>query len=737
MVRLPQHNFPEILVTAFSEANSVKGVFAYFSAGWFRQTAPGLVTYLNQSQAAPMKLTVSPQHYRDEINAMKTAVEMTNEQAIELVKRIFEEGRLSEESLKKHTFECLTWMLKVGKLELTIAVPKPHVSFHPKMWLFEDGEDQVLIHGSGNATGGGTMKNVEQMTMTVSWNKGENDTTLNDGIEMIDDWMGGRDSAIQNTFPLPEALKLKLITQAPENPPTQEILNTGQSNRNTEEKDPWESLKKAMQRPPLKPQAFKLSIPAEYNWETDKYSHQGKAVSAWLSKNPHRGILSMATGSGKTITAMIAATKVQNSMDKDTPFLIVVSAPKKTIIRSWKSEVEKFGLKPHIPSETGKQRTVTRAINGLKGGNTQVLIVTDDHLKDPRFRNTLRPRVEEYGGNDAVKMLLIGDEVHGLGAAGFIHHTPEFEFFENRLGLSATPKRQFDEEGTDELFNFFGDQVYEFGLKEAIGNCLTEYKYYVHAATLTGEDLEEYQTLTDKINSRRGWTDDDDTTLSKWYVKRRGLVETPTSKISLLEEVLKRRNPKKLKHALIYASSKNPEQFEQIVEVLRRLDIRYAKVTMAESAKPGLLNDTFESFEKGTIQVLLAKKILDEGVDIPLIREAFIVASGTGQREWTQRRGRCLRLHPDKQFALVHDFLGLPSVEDCEQEFKAVIRQEIERAYEFSEHAKYSVRLITEHIPSIRDAYFSDLQIPGSSDILIRAGDYYIDDQIPQGDPFA
>ena len=235
--------------------------------------------------------------------------------------------------------------------------------------------------------------------------------------------------------------------------------------------------------------------------------------------------------------------------------------------------------------------------------------------------------------------MLIADEAHTLGAESFIRNKPRF--FKKRLALSATPERQYDPDGTEEIFEFFGPTVYEFGLDRAIDFCLVPYSYYVHASTLSEDEIEEFERLTKRIGAQMGaGKTEENTRLQALLIARRRIIETGQSKIDLVREVLTRRGPRDLRHALIYASAKNPEQFEQIGEVLTTLKIKWAPVTQETTRDPKKLKRILDSFAKGTNQVLLAKKVLDEGVDIPSIREAFIVASSTVEREWVQRRGR-------------------------------------------------------------------------------------------------
>ena len=222
-------------------------------------------------------------------------------------------------------------------------------------------------------------------------------------------------------------------------------------------------------------------------------------------------------------------------------------------------------------------------------------------------------------------------------------------------------------------------------------------------------------------------------------IARRRIIETAQAKLALLREVLKQRGPRSLEHTLIYASAKNPEQFDKIATMLTDLNIRWAPVTQDTTANRSQLNLTLKTFDKGGYQVLLAKKVLDEGVDIPSIREAFIVASSTVQREWIQRRGRVLRRHPEKPWAIVHDFLALPPAQMLRFEgttnIKKIIKEELARAYSFTAYAQNASgdRGIFSDLERIKNAYWSERK---SSPILQQAGDTFIATATPKGKPW-
>jgi len=679
---------------------------------------------------------VSPAIFAAERNAIDTALQMTAETAIALVADIFDRGRPSTSALERHALDCLAWMIATGKLRLRIAVPKPESNYHPKIWLFDDGRDQVLARGSGNATGRGVGAGVEHLDVDVTWVDFSRRRVL-DGMAILNDWTRGRSSGIARVLELPEAIEQDIIRTAPDVAPSSEDYNKAV----TDDGDPaWasagaESLRRRFATPRSKAGLPRLSIPDWLVWEEGDYAHQGEAVRAWEGgAEPERGTIAMATGAGKTLTALICAARAQDLL-RDAPLLIVVSAPSSALVDQWVTEVARFGVTAIAPSrESNTNVAITALFRRLSRGGTHVLVVTNNMLCTPAFQNTVATKTGT--GEGAVATMLIADEAHSLGAEGFIKNKPNL--FQRRLALSATPERQYDPDGTEEIFDFFGPPVYEFGLDRAIGFCLTPYNYYVHAATLDQDELDEFIALSGRIGAAMGRGDDDDS-VQRLLIARRRIIETAQSKISLLRSVLRHRGPRSLTHALIYASAKNPEQFDQIGDILSELNIRWAPVTQATTANPKELQQTLATFENGGFQVLLAKKVLDEGIDIPSIREAFIVASSTVQREWVQRRGRVLRRSPGKPWAMVHDFIAVPpatlQANTGTASSRKLIQSELDRAYSFAAHARNAPGDdgVLTTLQDIREAFWPK---GAPSNILQLPGDYTIAPATPQGEPW-
>lgn len=107
-------------------------------------------------------------------------------------------------------------------------------------------------------------------------------------------------------------------------------------------------------------------------------------------------------------------------------------------------------------------------------------------------------------------------------------------------------------------------------------------------------------------------------------------------------------------------TSEEIRQIEKVVDILgNQLKMRVSMFTSNED--PQERERIKDSFAEGKmLQALVAIKCLDEGVNIPGIRTAFILASSTNPKEYVQRRGRVLRKADGKDYAVIYDFITLP-----------------------------------------------------------------------------
>lgn len=676
---LPADPFAEeVLIPGFQTAAKVDCMVGFFSSEVLASLAPGLATYITASDNS-FRLIVSPLLRAEDQAAIEDGLKSPEE----IADRILEELTVTEDLLQRHTLKCLSWLLRAGRIEIKVALMKDAL-FHPKVWLFANGGDVVAAHGSSNVTLAGIRKNVEQIAVSRSW-QDPNQRYITDklGFEFGRLWENKDENCI--VIGLPEAVRQRLLrTYSSESPPTEDELRAlyGRATGFAEEPESFEVA--AVPQPGF-------AIPIWLRFEDGPFEHQGKAVTAWCAAG-YRGVLEMATGSGKTITSMIGAHRLYEGQK---PLLVVVAAPYVPLIEQWCDEIAPFGLKPVNLTTSGSaakratelQKLKRRLRTGLS--DVEVAVVSHDTLCTPEFLAA----VEAF---DCAR-LLIADEAHNLGRPSFINDPPEF--FEYRLGLSATPIRQYDEEGTEALFGFFGAVAFRFTLEEAIGRCLVEYDYYVHPVYLTETEMGEWFDLTGKIkqNAWRSEGGKPDEYLAKLLRDRRALLETASGKVSMLRKLLDDEDTGSLRHTLVYTSDKGPDQLESVNRLLRDRNILFHQLTAEETASRDQTKRIIKSFQDGEIQVLTAKRVLDEGVNIPQICKAFILASTTVERQWVQRRGRLLRTCNaiGKTHSVIHDLLALPpGMEDgLDPDARALVRSELRRAQEFARLARNAGRV--------------------------------------------
>ena len=410
-------------------------------------------------------------------------------------------------------------------------------------------------------------------------------------------------------------------------------------------------LEPEMPKASAKPQRQLLQIPANLEWRTGRYGHQKVAVEAFLEAHG-RGVLAIATGGGKTRTALIACTLVQQRQAG--PMLVVVLVPSRPLMLQWRDAVLEFGVIPLLPS-TQKPAERLRQFQELEAAlvsgdsRTEVLIATNSLFSGDGFIRHLLDRLPSQ-----VQVVLVGDEMHHLGAPRAFDSLPQRA--DIRMGLSATPVRQYDPDGTDRLFRYFGEPAFEFGLADAIdAGCLTPYNYYLHEVSMTEIELDKWKELTEELRKAGFVSDDDGRSMvpspraERLLRQRRAILEQSSVKVDVLRNLLVGMNPSNIRRCLIYSSAKSPvleqkRQIERVNEMLSSLGIISHQFTSWETAYDNS-GDWLEAFEKGDYQVLTAMKVLDEGIDIPLTDTAFLLASSTVEREWVQRRGRILLGH--------------------------------------------------------------------------------------------
>lgn len=670
----------EVLQPAMATATTARVGAGFFSSHCLAQIAPGLAAFIEDT-TAPLQLLISPDISAEDRDAIDRGLKSPEDVVDEAMRTLLTDARLSSSAVVHHTLDCLSYLVASGRLEVRFVLMRQGM-YHKKLWLFSDGTHWAAVHGSGNATARGLLVNGEQMTVDKPWSDGP---TSAQRVELlVEQWERQWDNENPHSITLRAAQGLPLAG------------HFGRDSTVPTVDDFWAAWRvdaEAGMEPELPPNyrvapTHLLRVPPGVEWRTGTYGHQGRAVDEFLGAGG-RGVLQIATGGGKTRTALIAATQLQDQHSG--PMLVVILVPSKPLMLQWANDVREFGVEPALPSRVSKSDrnamyAEIRAALGSSDRRTEVMVMTNSLFSTDPGAKQLAAALP----GDTLT-LLIGDEMHNLGVPTFLDDPPEQ--FEKRLGLSATPIRQYDPDGTDQLFDYFGSPVFEFSLFDAIqAGCLTPYRYELHEVELTEEEMERYTDLTDELRASGLRVDDDGRTVidnskvERLLRERRSVLENATGKLDVLRKLLST-DPPSVHRTLIYASAKpkvvgSGRQLEDVNALLSELGIISHQFTNAETSRADATR-ILDLFAAGEYQVLSAMKVLDEGVDIPQTDTAFVLASSTVTREWVQRRGRILRQAPGKSEATLHDFLVIPP--DTSTSYgKSVLRGELRRADEFA-----------------------------------------------------
>ena len=674
----------EVLIPGLTAAKSVDIGVGFFSSHCLSQIAPGLASLIDRNVTC--RLLVSPELSEEDREAIERGI--TDPGAV-LDAFLVELFRQPPDALAAHTADCLAYLIAAGTLDLRCVLMERGM-FHKKMWILADQNSSAAIHGSGNLTARGLLVNGEQMTIDRPWMDGASSTQrVADLAASFDlEWSNKKSGRLAI---LPEQLVELLRGRARATgtvPTTNDFWAAWAKDRD---------LGLAPDLPPgvvAPPSARLLAVPEWLDWHNPPYAHQAAAIEA-LTARDYVGLLAIATGGGKTKTALISCTRIQDA--NPGPLLVVILVPTTVLAAQWEEEVRDFGLSPTVLSgmtRAARDLALGDVMVSLRAGDarTEVLIATLQLFNMDRELRTFVEKCAEHA-----RTVLIADEAHNFGAAAFVADPPEA--FVHRMGLSATPVRQYDADGTRELFAYFrtdGDPAFTFTLGEAIkAGCLTPYRYLLHPVEMSDDEMERYSELTEQL-VKAGFSAEDtgDGGLSERQEQllreRRALVEQASSKLTALRDLLQPRAAD-VRHALVYCSAKavrpphSLKQIDQVREVLRELRIDTHMYTAAETSRANS-RSFLEGFATGMYQVLLAMKVLDEGVDVPAAHEAFLLASSTVEREWVQRRGRVLRNSPGKTYADLHDFIVLPP-DSSEVGARGLLQSELRRAQHFADDA--------------------------------------------------
>jgi len=660
------HMVGDFYVPCLMHSRLYRRAVGYFTSNGLSLAAQGVAHLL--SNGGKIQLIASPCLTDDDTRAINSGYKNREDVLLDIASKTFNE---IEDELTKERLNALAWLIASGAMDVRLAlrVDKDRCLirglYHEKMGIFTDiADNSVAFSGSSNETAGGLIANYEAIDVFWSWYDPQG--RVIDKIKRFEK-LWNNDTAGLDVIDFTQASLELLKVFKRKDPPCFDPA---------EITIPVSSGKKLLNHP-----AFPEDI--------ELRDYQQEAVDNWI-RNNGQGSLKMATGTGKTITALAIVITLYEKFDLQA---VIIVCPYRHLVTQWAAECEKFGFNPILAfkSKSLWEGSLSNALYNISQGERKFLCVvtTNKTFSESGIQNKIKyfPK----------KSLIIADEAHNLGAAHLRKCLPES--FKLRLALSATPERWFDDSGTEELFNYFGSILEpQLTLKYAIENkVLVPYRYYPILVELTEEERVEYLSLSESIAiifQRNKGDEGKNTLLDSLLTKRARLVATASNKTIALRELMG--DKKDLSHMLIYCGDgtvEDPvsqEEMRHVDSICRLLGYEMGIRVASYTAETALEDRSLlqKQLDEGELQGLVAIRCLDEGVDIPSVRSAIILASSRNPRQFIQRRGRILRRAPGKTSAEIYDMLVIPPKEVTEYESeRSLLRNELIRFAEFADLA--------------------------------------------------
>lgn len=616
----------EFYVPVLKEAETYDRVVGYFNSYSLALVADGLKGFiLNKGK---MRLLCGTQLNSEDEHAILNASEIANE----LSENFLNELEFISDDVQLNRIKLLAWMVDNDYLDIKVGIVKDALGYvggilHEKTGILSDGYDSIVFSGSNNETKAAMSSrgkgNIEKFKVFLSW---EDSKFMEDDIEEFHNYWNNNDPYLE-VIDIPEAAKNGLITYAPED--IDEVIKLNIEIKSSNVKD-----------------------------ERKLRTYQEEAISEWVS-NGYKGIFEMATGTGKTFTALNCIKEV---LDCNSNMLVVIACPYAHLVEQWEKDIlNNFDVPCYnIYSSTNPnwKHDFTDLVLDMELDVMSQAIILTTHKT---FSSSLF--IRELSDLE-VPSLLIVDEMHHVISNSYGKGL--LDSYNFRLGLSATPRLMNNEEATEVTFDYFGGIVFTFDLYGALTTFgddgktyLAQYDYHPMKVKLNSHELDEFYRLSKKIKQLYPMNKNVE---SKAYqalkFKRANIIKNAESKYECLRKIL--RNYNELDHLIVFCS---PQQIDNVINILKEEGISPVhKFTNEEGTKKssqfgGISQREYlvNKFDEGYFKSLVAIKCLDEGVDIPSAETVIIMSSSTNPGEYIQRRGRVLRRSEGKDKAEIYD----------------------------------------------------------------------------------
>jgi superfamily II DNA or RNA helicase len=666
-------------------------LLGYFSSAAINLLSVGFATFI--SKGGKIRMVINHLLSEADKNAIKEAE--SNNKIFDL-SDVVNLGIIFDE-YDRHFFECLAYLISEKRIEFKIIKPKHGKGVaHYKSGVFSDGIDKVGYKASCNFTLFGLSENLEELEAFLSWENGRSNKLIRKQLSLIDSYFGeiNEDVIYLNSEEIEIAIRDNFGKKDIDELIVQEV-------------ELLQRKKKLLQNPNVKKAILKIHEEIDvirheprFPYISGPREYQIEAFNNWVA-NGHKGLFAMATGTGKTITSLNC---LLNIFFEIKSYKAIIIVPTISLVEQWKKECIKFNFK-NIITVSSKENWE----DNLSFFNTAAKLIDTSFIVIVTYASFVKLKFQTQFEFLPKETILIADEVHNMGSIGFQKIIGSIHL-EKRIGLSATPGRKYDEEGNQAIEAFFNDKppyIVALSMERALElGWLCEYLYFPHIVRLNEREHEEYMKISKQLYK---FLDPVTKSYQKspivemLLLKRKRIVHKAINKKAEFKKIIDSEFAKRgnLKYTLIYVPEGiendfekddiNAETDEDIVlideytKIVSTTDesLMIKKFTSNSKNREEILKD----FEAGNIHVLTSMKCLDEGVDLPRSELAIFCSSTGNPRQFIQRRGRVLRLHKDKQYAIIHDLVVIPDVGQNENTFemeKNIIKGELARVVDFS-----------------------------------------------------
>lgn len=598
------------LVPALKQTKLYCRSVGFFSSSVFSSIIEGIISLSRNN--GKVQLIASPNLNADDIHAINVGYQKREEIISGIFTRDFNN---TIEELENAELQLLAALIANGTMDIKIAVTKGSGIYHDKLGILQDFDGNIIVfYGSSNSSISGYKNNYEKIRVIKSW--------VQSDAESIADEISEFNALWNNTNPHVAVYDYTKSAQA-------QILKV------LEHRKESQSISKS---------------------QIQLRDYQMEAISAWIN-NDYHGFYVMATGTGKTWTAIYSALELLKKISA----MVVICAPYKHLVRQWADDVQKVfrnAVLILVSSENPQwYKQLTEAIVRQRMyEDTQIIVIsTITSFNLSRFKNAMEKSKQDK--------LLIVDEAHR-----FTNRANELKNeYKYMLGLSATPFSGKNTANGLALMDFFGGQVFSLSIEDALEKgYLVPYYYYPIFINATEDEEQRFNRESAQIAScfKNGVCIDKDK-LAVHLRARLRVISMAEEKIDRILELLK--NIKEKDHFIIYCGdgrlhdNDNEEirHIEFVKQNLSSLGFKSSQFTANETMDERM--ELVDSFNEGAIDALAAIRCLDEGINIPSIKGAMILSSNDDFREFVQRRGRILRTYKDKKYANIYDIIVLPS----------------------------------------------------------------------------